>query len=407
MRLLTALCAAGLTTLIHAFPNAPFKTSTRWVHDSTGANFTYVGVNWPGAGEVMIPEGLQYQSIKSIVSKIKELKMNVVRLTFAIEMIDDIKDHGGDVTVQQAFIKALGNANGAKVWNQVVKNNPQFTTSTTRLQVYDAIAAELAKQQIYVHLDNHMSKAKWCCGGTDGNTWFGDTDFDVTKWERGLVHMAKHSKAWPNMVSLGLRNELRKPDKAGNTLPYNWSTWYDKMIQAANAVNSANKDILIFLSGLNYDTTLSPIPTSGDLGDNKKFVLKDSKYSNKLVLELHNYQNSATKCSDIESGLWNNGFRAISPNSVNQMPVVLTEFGFSQADNSYSGVYATCLKKLMPQWKTGWMVWALSGSYYIRSGTQDFEETWGLVNHDWSAWRNTTAITALKGMVDNTFASVR
>jgi hypothetical protein len=58
--------------------------------------------------------------------------------------------------------------------------------------VYDAIAAELAKQQIYVHLDNHMSKAKWCCGTGDGNAWFGDTDFNVNNWRRGLEFMADH-----------------------------------------------------------------------------------------------------------------------------------------------------------------------------------------------------------------------
>src|SRR5690242_1307128 len=97
------LCLAELCSFSNAFPNLPFRTSKRWVVDSTGANFTYVGVNWPGAGEVMIPEGLQYSSIESIVSKIKSLKMNVVRLTFAIEMIDDIKDNGGDVRVETAF----------------------------------------------------------------------------------------------------------------------------------------------------------------------------------------------------------------------------------------------------------------------------------------------------------------
>jgi hypothetical protein len=52
--------------------------------------------------------------------------------------------------------------------------------------VYDAIAAELANQQMYVHLDNHMSKGKWCCSTNDGNAWFGDTDFNVAKWKRGL-----------------------------------------------------------------------------------------------------------------------------------------------------------------------------------------------------------------------------
>ncbi len=60
------------------------------------------------------------------------------------------------------------------------------------LKVFDAIADECAKQQIYVHLDNHVSKAGWCCGKDDGNAWFGDTFFDTTKWKRALGYMAEH-----------------------------------------------------------------------------------------------------------------------------------------------------------------------------------------------------------------------
>lgn len=135
MRIFNLLYAAALPAIVASFPNAPFVTSGQWVQDSTGENFTYVGVNWPGAGEVMIPEGLQYQSIASIASNIKSLNMNVVRLTFAIEMVDDIEDNGGDVTIQTAFKKALGDTNGTTVYQQVIKNNPQFGSSTTRLQV--------------------------------------------------------------------------------------------------------------------------------------------------------------------------------------------------------------------------------------------------------------------------------
>ncbi|KAJ4363110.1 hypothetical protein N0V83_010230 [Neocucurbitaria cava] len=405
MRFIPALLVAIVPSIVTAFPNTPLKTSGQFIVNSSGANVTYVGVNWPGAGEVMIPEGLQYQSISSIVSKIKSLGMNVVRLTFAIEMIDDIKS-GGDVTLQKAFQKGLG-SNGDKVYQQVLKNNPQFTASTTRLEVYDAIAAELAKQDIYVHLDNHMSKGKWCCSTNDGNTWFGDTDFNVNNWKRGLQYMADHSKKWPNMASIGLRNELRKPDNAGKSLAYNWAVWYDQIKAAADTVNAANPNILIFLSGLDYDTKLTPIPGGEDLGSGKKFQLSNFSYKDKLVLELHNYQNSASKCSDIEGPLWDNGFSATWPTAVNKMPVVLTEFGFSNADKSYSGVYATCIRKLMPQWKTGWMVWAVGGSYYTRGGTQDYEETWGLLNHQWSDWRNKDAISALKGMVSDTLKSVK
>lgn len=60
------------------------------------------------------------------------------------------------------------------------------------LQVYDAIAAECAQQQIYVHLDNHVSKASWCCNLSDGNGWWGDTFFSPTNWTRGLSYMADH-----------------------------------------------------------------------------------------------------------------------------------------------------------------------------------------------------------------------
>lgn len=83
----------------------------------------------------MIPEGLQYQSIASTVSKIKSLGMNFIRLTYAISMIDDVVDGGGDVTLENSFNKALGSTNGPKVLAQVLAKNPTFTKSTTRLQV--------------------------------------------------------------------------------------------------------------------------------------------------------------------------------------------------------------------------------------------------------------------------------
>jgi hypothetical protein len=54
------------------------------------------------------------------------------------------------------------------------------------------VAAECAKQQIYILLDNHISKGMWCCSGTDGNSWWGDTYFHVENWTRGLAYMANH-----------------------------------------------------------------------------------------------------------------------------------------------------------------------------------------------------------------------
>ena len=127
--------SACLLGIASAFPELPFTTSGSTILNSAGASLKYAGTNWPGHGQVMVPEGLQYQSIETIVSDIKSLGMNVIRLTYAIEMIDQIYDNGGsDIDLQTAFTDGLGDT-GSSVLSSVLANNPQFTASTTRLEV--------------------------------------------------------------------------------------------------------------------------------------------------------------------------------------------------------------------------------------------------------------------------------
>ncbi len=94
-----------------------------------------VGINWPGAADTMLPEGLGYQSIANIVQKMTDTGFNTVRLTFAIEMVDDILDNGGDVTLSATLTNALGQTNGTAMLAKIINNNPQFSANTTRLQV--------------------------------------------------------------------------------------------------------------------------------------------------------------------------------------------------------------------------------------------------------------------------------
>lgn len=120
----------------HVFPGLPFITDGPKIVDASGATLKYAGTNWPGHGPVMVPEGLQYQSIKTIVSDIKGLGMNVIRLTYAIQMIDEIYNNGQeDIDLQTAFSQGLGEENGTMVLEAVLANNPQFTVSTKRLEV--------------------------------------------------------------------------------------------------------------------------------------------------------------------------------------------------------------------------------------------------------------------------------
>ena len=119
------------------WPDLPFKASGRDILSSSGSKVVYAGVNWPGAADTMLPEGLQYNSVANIVGLIKSLDMNVVRLTFAIEMVDDIYDDSPDQTLQATLVKALGQANGTTILGQILERNPEFTAEMTRLEVCD------------------------------------------------------------------------------------------------------------------------------------------------------------------------------------------------------------------------------------------------------------------------------
>lgn len=266
-----------------------------------------------------------------------------------------------------------------------------------------------------MHLDNHISKAEWCCSNTDGNSWFGDTYFNVANWQRGLAYMAnrvshdhleksgfdemlhfpffprdiyhipssnaRQGASWGNLMSMALRNELREPtsNAALDSSSYNWANWYTNVVAGMDSIHNANPNVLIFLSGLNFDTDLSPIANAALLtpSTTQKFLKSSFSYSNKLVLEIHNYATTTTSCSSLESSLQTYGYNALNNGVTNQMPVVMTEWGHAQDAADYATVYSTCLKTYLSAIKGGWMVWVLSGSYYIRSGTQDYDETWG------------------------------
>ncbi|KKY39576.1 putative glycoside hydrolase family 5 protein [Diaporthe ampelina] len=415
-RVLKQLIAAAIcvASAAQSWPNGPFVTEGSSILDASGNRVTYAGVNWPGAAETMVPEGLQYQSIETIVSKIKSVGMNSIRLTYATELIDQIyMNNGADISIQQSFVNALGQDNGTDIFNKVIAKNPSFSSNTTRLQVYDAIAAECARQNIYVHLDNHVSMASWCCTPFDGNAWWGDTFFSPTNWTRGLVYMAEHGKNWSNLMSMSLYNELRPPfsmPQPPTVENYTWEVWYDQVRNGSKAINSANPDVLIFLSGINGGVDLSTVVNGEPFEpSNQTFNRSDfAGYENKLVLELHSYNIifKVDNCPLYNENLFDAGYSAVRDNATNRFPVMMTEFGFTNDATTWQNdTYARCaqafLKDQVPG--QGWMIWVISGSYYVRQGKQDYDESWGLLNHDWSDWRSPEFIDGgLKPLVSNT-----
>lgn len=108
------------------------------------------------------------------------------------------------------------------------------------------------------------------------------------------------------------------------------------MIAAADAINQANPDPLIFFSGLGFDVDLGNVTKGRDLGNGQIFDISSFSYADKVVFELHNYQNSLSDsdCTNFGNGLYSSGYDAMDTSSTttakNIAPVVLTEFGKMQ-----------------------------------------------------------------------------
>ncbi|KAH7359281.1 beta-1,6-galactanase [Plectosphaerella cucumerina] len=382
-----------------AWPNGPFKTSGRWFVDKDDTPVTLAGANWPGHGEVMVPEGLQYNSVQEVITRIRSLGMNSIRLTFATELVDQIYANGGqDVDLRTAFDRGLGSENGSIVLEQVLANNPSFTPETTRLEVYDAIAEECLRQHVYINLDNHISTGKWCCGGEDGNTWWGDTEFDADRWVRGNAYMAGHASAWPALISMSLRNEPRPPTNNPElrASSYNWRDWYKYMRASADAVHAANRDVIIILSGLDYSTFVTPVFTGATLDPSDQVFSRadfEGYGQDKIALEIHNYETGIGSCASLRGNLYRRGFQAMNatdPAVKDVFPVLLTEYGHSMegADFEASRTYVSCMSEYLPEVKASWFIWVIVGRYYTRQGIDGFDDSWGVLNPDWSDWRN-------------------
>jgi endoglucanase len=96
-----------------SWPYGPFSTQGRDVVNTKGEAVTFAGVNWPGSGESMVPEGIEWASIEDILSQVQSVGFNFIRLTYAIEMVDQIYErNGSDVGLEITMINALGYENG-------------------------------------------------------------------------------------------------------------------------------------------------------------------------------------------------------------------------------------------------------------------------------------------------------
>ena len=198
VRSLAAVCL-GFTSMVataqprHAEP--PLHTSGHDILDSAGHRVRLTSVNWYGFDQQdFVVGGLDHAPLATIVQEIVDLGVNSVRLPWANETLE----------------------NNPRVPDYAVKANPQFR-GRHAMEVMDAVVRALAGAHIMVILDNHVSRADWCCSETDGNGLWYNAEYPESKWLTDWQTIVRRYKSERWVVGVDLRNELRNKATWGGT----------------------------------------------------------------------------------------------------------------------------------------------------------------------------------------------
>ncbi|WOL04167.1 hypothetical protein Cni_G12888 [Canna indica] len=370
--------SSAITTASFAPVPFPLSTNSRWIVDAAGRRVKLACANWAAHLEPAVAEGLGKQPLDAISKSVAAMGFNCVRLTWPLYLLTN--SSFGSLTVRQS-LELLGLAESAA---GIRVNNP-WLLDLTLVQAFQAVVFNLASNNLMVILDNQLSKPGWCCSKYDGNGFFGDKFFDPDEWLKGLETMATMFNGFSSVVGMSLRNELRGPKQ-------NVTLWYRYMERGAEVVHSANPDMLVILSGLDYDKDLSFLSESQ----------VEVSFTGKLVFEYHWYGFS-------DGGNWDSG----NPNEVCAMvirnitrkggfllergwPLFLSEFGIDQGGtNEADNRFFSCFLSYAAEMDVDWALWALQGSYYIREEQLGFDETYGALSWDWCKARNSSFIRRL------------
>ncbi|KAJ4829944.1 hypothetical protein Tsubulata_049015 [Turnera subulata] len=359
----------------------PLSTNSRWIVDQNGKRVKLACVNWVAHLEVMVAEGLSKQPVDVISRRIASMGFNCVRLTWPIYLVTN--DTLGSLTVRQSF-QSLGLVESIA---GIQANNPSIV-DLPLIKAFQAVVSSLGNNKVMVILDNHVSRPTWCCNNYDGDGFFGDRYFDPDQWITGLTRMVTMFNGVTNVVGMSLRNELRGRKQ-------NVNDWYKYMQKGAEAVHSANPNVLVILSGLNYDTDLSFLR-------NRSVSLT---FTGKLVFEVHWYsftdgeawqnENASQVCGRVANNLMRSSGFLLGQG----YPLILSEFGADQrGTNVNNNRYLGCLLAVAAELDLDWAYWTVVGSYYLREGVIGRNEYYGLLNENWSDLRNSSFLQQISAL---------
>ena len=372
IRLILVLLAASALAAQPIRP--PLHTEGHAILDATGHPIRLTSVNWYGFDQKeFVAGGLDHAPLATIVREIQDLGVNSVRLHWANETLE----------------------RNPVVPDYAVKANPQFKGKHA-IDVMDAVIDALAAAHIMVVVDNHVSRADWCCTETDSNGLWYNADYHESKWLAGWQTIVCRYKRQPWVVGADLRNELRSGAAWVGTDPK--LDWHAAAQRGGNAVLAANPQLLIMVEGPEYSTNFTGF-------DKLPVVLKVAK---RLVYSPHAYNSDKFHFANYDELKQAYDARAgFLLHSEPAVPLWVGEFGTCQtldcgANSDWFLLYIRYLKEN----HLAWSYWPLNGTQSSgQSRKYDTVEPYGLLSPDYQHFAAPKIINLLRSIEEQPAAT--
>jgi len=331
----------------------PLHTDGHRILDAAGHAVRLTSVNWYGFDQKeYVPGGLDHAPLAKIVEQIRAIGVNSVRLPWANETLEH------DPLPPEYAISA----------------NPQFKGKHA-MEIMDAVIGALARAHIMVILDNHVSRADWCCSETDGNGLWYNAEYPEANWLADWRTIARRYRDQKWVVGADLRNELRNGAAWGG--PDAKFDWHGAAERGGKAVLESNPRLLIMVEGPEYSTNFTGV-------DKLPVQLP---VAHRLVYSPHGYYDAGHPFANYAELKQAYEARAgFLMHTEPGVPLWVGEFGTCQDLNCgpNSDWFRLFIRLLQENELLSWGYWPLNGTQSSGVGRKyDEVETFGLLSTDY------------------------
>ena len=223
----------------------PLSTMGSTIADRSGAPVRLACVNWYGAHmELYAAGGLQVQPVEAIADQIRLLGFNCVRLPFSLEMY-----------TKNAMVPAKATAANPRLQNM------------SAVDVFDATISAITATGLLVVLNNHNSRAGWCCDLNSEEGLWHTTEYPTEMWLSVLGVMTRRYRDNRQVVGFDIRNEIH--DTPSQSIGWGSfgehtrgdieSDWREAASRAADIILTENPNMLVIVGGLCSNWDLRPL----------------------------------------------------------------------------------------------------------------------------------------------------